>query len=76
MASVSVSGVSVSVALIIEGFAEASQLSKRWRKQRGKRAVGQEELESSLYVGEKEVDKKLGALTAEHGIKFDAGDGQ
>jgi len=77
MESVSVSGVSVSVALIIQEFATASQLFKKWRKHRGRsKAVGQAELESSLYFGESSIDKKRRALMVEHGKKFDAGDGQ
>ncbi|KAF4634240.1 hypothetical protein G7Y89_g3871 [Cudoniella acicularis] len=79
MDSVSLSGITVSVALIIEGFAEASKLFKKWRKQKAgklKKAVGQEELDASLYDGETSIDKKMNSLIDKHGSRFDDGDGK
>ncbi|KAG9236920.1 hypothetical protein BJ875DRAFT_200101 [Amylocarpus encephaloides] len=77
MDSVSVSGVSVRVAFIVDAFAESSRLFKRWRKSKPrKKAVGQEELETSLYDGEKVVRSRLDTLSSNHGRKFDDGDPQ
>lgn len=77
MDSVSVSGISVSVALIIDGFAEASRLLKKWRKRKAaKKAVGGEELDASLYDGEKSIDKRLDSFICKYGPRFDNGDGE
>jgi hypothetical protein len=77
MASTSIIGMNTGVSLIIQAFAEGSQLFKQSRKRRGgKRAVGQEELEASLYNGEKSVEAKLTSLSLKYGSRFDIADSE
>lgn len=77
MASTSITGMNTGVSLIIQAFAEGSQLFKQRRKRRARgRAVGQEELEASLYNGEKLVEAKLTSLTLMHESRFDVADSE
>jgi hypothetical protein len=75
MNSKSISGIRTDVALIIQAYAEGSQLFQKWRKRnKGNKAVGSEELATSLYDGEVSVEAKLNGLSLRHGSRFDIGD--
>ena len=74
MSSKSSFGMSEGVALITQSFTEGSQLFQEWRKRGGKKAVGQEELDTALYEGQTSLEKKLKAKLSSHGQIFDIGD--
>lgn len=60
---------------IIQEFSEASELFKKWRKGRaGKKAVGQEECETSLHEGKSTIEGTLNRFSRRHGARFDRGD--
>lgn len=66
------------VYLIVQAFAESSEHLKDWSRKKGEKArrrvLGFEELDTSLYNGQKEVDARLKSLSLKHGFTFDEGD--
>jgi hypothetical protein len=75
MDSLSIADVRTGVVSIIQEFAEACELFKKWRKGRaGKKAVGQEECETSLHEGKTTIEGTFNRLSLQHGARFDTGD--
>ena len=75
MDSSSIVDVRSGVTSIIQEFSEASELFKKWRKGRaGKKGVGQEECETSLYEGKSTIQGTLNRFSLQHGARFDRGD--
>jgi hypothetical protein len=71
----SITDVRTGVVSIIQEFAEVYELFKKWRKGRaGKKAVGQEECETSLHEGKTTIEGKLNRLSLQHGARFNSGD--
>ena len=75
MDSSSIVDVHSGITSIIQEFSEASELFQEWRKGRaGKKAVGQEECETSLHEGKSTIEGKLNRLSLQYGARFDRGD--
>jgi hypothetical protein len=75
MDSTSIADVRSGVVSIIQECAEAYELFKKWRKGRaGKKAVGQEECETSLHEGKTTIEGTFNRLSLQHGARFDSGD--
>ena len=75
MDSSSIVDVRSGVTSIIQEFSEASELFKKWRKGRaGKKAVGQEECETSLHEGKLTIEGTLNRFSQRHGARFNRGD--
>jgi hypothetical protein len=75
MDSSSIVDVRTGVVSIIQEFAEAYELFKTWRNGRsGKKAVGQEECETSLHEGKTTIEGTLNRLSLQYGARFDSGD--
>jgi hypothetical protein len=75
MDSTSIADVRTGVVSIIQEFAEVYELFKKWRKGRaGKKAVGQEECETSLHEGKTTIEGTFNRLSLQHGARFDSGD--
>jgi hypothetical protein len=75
MDSSSIADVRTGVLSIIQEFAEAYELFKRWRKGRaGKKAVGQEECETSLHEGQTTIEGTFNHLSLQYGARFHSGD--
>ena len=73
----SITDVRTGVVSIIQEFAEVYELFKKWRKGRtGKRAVGQEECETSLYEGKATIERTFNWFSVKHGARFDSGDSE
>ncbi|PMD32807.1 hypothetical protein L207DRAFT_536093 [Hyaloscypha variabilis F] len=71
----SISDVRSGVVSIIREFAGAYEAFKKWRKgPAGKKAVGQEECETSLYEGRTAIEGTLNHFSFQHGARFDTGD--
>ncbi|KAE8442840.1 hypothetical protein EG329_002812 [Mollisiaceae sp. DMI_Dod_QoI] len=65
------------VTLIVQDFTEGCQLFKKWRKGRAaKKAVGQEELDTSLFEGKTSIEAVLRHFSVKHGLRFKSGDKQ
>lgn len=66
------------VHLTVQAFAESSDYLNEWSRKKGKKArrkvLGIEELDTSLYNGQKEIDGRLKSLSLKYGPVFDAGD--
>jgi len=70
-----ISDVRTGVVSIIQEFSGAHELFQKWRGGRaGKRAVGQEECETSLYEGREAIEGTFKHFSLQHGVRFDAGD--
>ena len=70
-----ISDVRTGVVSIIQELAGAYTLFQAWRKGRaGKKAVGQEECETSLYEGRDAIEATFKHFSLQHGARFDAGD--
>jgi hypothetical protein len=75
MDSTSIADVRTGVVSIIQEFAEVYELFKKWRKGRaGKKAVGQEECETSLYEVKTTIEGTFNRFSLQHGARFDSGD--
>jgi hypothetical protein len=75
MDSTSIADVRTGVVSIIQEFAEAYELFKKWRKGRaGKKSVGQEECETSLHEGKTTIEGTFNRFSLQHGARFDCGD--
>jgi hypothetical protein len=75
MDSSSIVDVRTGVVSIIQEFAEVYELFKKWRKgSAGKKAVGQEECETSLYEGKTTIEGTFNRLSLQHGARFNSGD--
>jgi len=75
MDSSSIADVRTGVISIIQEFAEAYELFKKWRKcKAGKKAVGQEECETSLHEGKTTIEGIFSGFSLKHGARFDSGD--
>jgi len=75
MDSSSIANVRIGVVSIIQDFAEVYDQFKEWRKGRaGKKAVGQEECETSLYEGKTTIEGTFNQLSLQHGARFNSGD--
>jgi hypothetical protein len=75
MDSSSIVDVRSGVTSIIQEFSEAFELFKKWRNGRaGKKAVGQEECDTSLYEGKSTIQGTLNRFSLQHGARFDRGD--
>lgn len=75
MDSASVADVRTGVFSIVQEFTEVYELFKTWRNGRvGKRAVGQEECETSLHEGKTTIERIYNRFSLRHGARFDSGD--
>ena len=75
MDSTSIVDVRTGVVSIIRELAEACELFKEWRKGRaGKKAVGQEECETSLHEGKTAIEDTFNRFSRQYGARFDSGD--
>ncbi|KAG0650158.1 Chromatin structure-remodeling complex subunit arp9 [Hyphodiscus hymeniophilus] len=63
------------VTSIIHEFAEASEAFQKWRTRKaGKKAVGQQECETSLQEGRSTIEGSLDRFSLQHGARFNCGD--
>ncbi|KAE9382017.1 hypothetical protein N431DRAFT_476738 [Stipitochalara longipes BDJ] len=70
-----ISDIRTGVVSIIREFAGAHELFQRWRKgAAGKKAVGQEECETSLYEGKTTIEGTFKHFSLRPGAIFDTGD--
>lgn len=75
MDSTSIVDVRTGVVSIIQEFAEVYELFKKWRKRSaGKKAVGQEECETSLHEGKTTIEGIFNQFSLQYGARFDSGD--
>ena len=72
-----ISDVRTGIVSIIKEFAGAYKLFQTWRKGRaGKKAVGQEECETSLYEAREAIEATFKHFSLQHGARFDTGDSE